>query len=144
MAGKVNRRKVEKELKKLHWGYIVIMLLCFLVGAAGGMFFAKTQIGGDKLELNGERNITVNSVEDYTYEDEGITCISKGKDISDKVEIKTNMTLAEDGKYTLGNGIKSEYYITYTVTEGRYAGLARVRIFTVSPDAYNSVEGGNG
>ena len=144
MAGK-SRRQAEKALKKLHGGYIAVILICLLAGAALGVFFARFQIKGDKLELNGERNVTVTSAEGFRYEDEGVTCISKGKYLSDKVEIKTNMTLTDDGKgYTLGAGDEEEYYILYTVTEGRYAGLSRVRIFTVVPEVDNAGQGGNG
>ena len=135
---RTSRRQAEKALKKVHKGYIIVAICSLLVGAALGVFFARFQIKGDKLELNGERNVTVTSAEGFRYEDEGVTCISKGKDLSDKVEIKTNMIPSEDGRYyTVGSGAEGEYYITYTVTEGRYAGLSRVRIFTVAPEVDN-------
>ena len=130
---KNNRRQIEKALKKLHTGYIITIAACLLIGAIAGAFYARTVTANDVFVLNGEKATTVTVGETLVYEDEGIKCISMGKDISDKVEIQTNMKRSEDGKTFSGDtATECEYYITYTVTEGRYAGLSRVRIFTVS------------
>ena len=130
---KNNRKHIEKALKKLHTGYIITIAVCLLIGAIAGAFYAHTVTANDRFTLKGEKSTTVTVGETLIYEDEGIECISMGKDVSDKVEIQTNMKRSEDGKTFSGNtDTECEYYITYTVTEGRYAGLSRIRIFTVS------------
>ena len=133
-----NKKQARKALRKLHTGYIAVMAICLVIGAAAGAFFAHLKTANDGFTLNGTKEKTVYVGETLKYEDEGIKCISMGEDLSDKVEIKTNMTRSEDGKtFTGDTSFVGEYYIEYKITEGRYAGLSRVRIFTVSPKADN-------
>ena len=135
---KSKQKQLEKALKKLHPGYVAVIAICLIIGVAAGAFFARTITAGDGFTLNGTKENTVSVGEKLEYTDEGVKCVSMGKDLSDKVEIKTNMTVSEDGKtYTGDTSAEGEYYITYTITEGRYAGLSRVRIFTVVPTEGN-------
>ena len=128
-----NQKKMKKALKKIHRGYLIVIAVSLLLGAVGGAFFAYYTTAKDEFTLNGDKETTVTVGETLTYEDEGVKCISMGKDLSDKVEIKTNMTRSADGKTFVGDtSFAGEYYITYTVTKGRYAGLSRVRIFKVT------------
>ena len=127
-----NRKKAKKAMKKLHAGYLIVIALSLIIGAAAGGFYAYTVTAKDEFTLCGQKENTVTVGDELSYTDEGIRCVSMGKDVSDKVEIKTNMTVSSDGKtYTGNTDCAGEYYITYTVTEGRYAGLSRVRVFTV-------------
>ena len=129
-----NKKKAKQALRKIHAGYIIIMAVCLTVGAIAGSLYAGKVIAKDTFILNGEREHSVTVGDELSYTDEGILCISEGKDLSDKIEIRTNMTRSEDGKtYTGDTSAEKEYYIEYTVTEGRYEGLSRTRIFTVSP-----------
>ena len=128
-----NKKKMKKALKQMHTGYLIVIVISLLIGALGGAFYAHTLTAKDEFTLQGEEETTVTVGEKLEYTDEGIKCISMGKDLSDKVEIKTNMTRSEDGKtFTATTFAAGEYYISYTVTEGRYAGLSRVRIFKVT------------
>ena len=131
-----NKKKMKKALKQMHTGYLIVIVISLLIGALGGAFYAHTLTAKDEFTLQGEEETTVTVGEKLEYTDEGIKCISMGKDLSDKVEIKTNMTRSEDGKTFSGEtSAEGEYYITYTVTEGRYAGLSRVRIFKITAPA---------
>lgn len=128
-----NQKQMKKALKKVHTGYLIVAVAALLIGAIGGGIFAYTVTAGDGFTLQGSKETTVSVGGELTYVDEGIKCVSMGKDVSHKVEIKTNMNRSEDGKtYTGDTSAPGEYYITYTVTEGRYAGLSRVRVFTVA------------
>ena len=128
-----NKKKMKKALKKLHRGYIMVIVISLLLGAVGGAAYAYTVTARDEFVLCGNKETEISVGTKLTYEDEGIKCISMGKDVSDKVEIKTNMDRSEDGKtFTATTFAAGEYYISYTVTEGRYAGLSRVRVFKVT------------
>lgn len=126
-------KKAKQAIRKAHKGYLIIAALCLLlgvgVGVLGGWFMTK----GDKFELNGDKNITVSVEEKLSYTDEGVICVSGGKRLgAEDVEITTDMTVSADGKsFSADTSAEGEYYIQYTVKSGRYAGLSRVRIFTV-------------
>ena len=130
-----NKKKAQKALRAMHRGYLITMAIFLIIGAIGGAAYAYIVTAKDEFTLIGERVTTVRLGETLVYEDEGIKCISMGKDLSDKVEIKTNMTRSADGTTFSGDTkFEGEYYVTYTVTEGRYAGLSRVRIFKITMD----------
>ena len=129
-----NEKKLKKALKKVHAGYLAVAAIFLVVGLAVGGWFAMSSTANDSFTLNGEKRTEVSVGETLSYTDEGITCISMGKDISSCVEINTNMTRSEDGKtFTGDTSAEGEYYIEYKITEGRFKGLSRVRIFTVVP-----------
>ena len=131
-TGGWNSKKAQKALKKLHKGYLIVMVVTLLIGVAVGAYYAYTLTANDKFELIGEKSSTVRVGDTLSYTDEGIKCTSMGKDVSDKVQIRTNMTRSADGKtFTGSTDTEGEYFIEYTITEGRFQGLSRVRIFTI-------------
>jgi len=131
---KWRNKKAKQALRKIHKSYLTVAALCLLfgigIGVLGGWFFTLN----DKFELNGEKNITISVGDQLSYTDEGVTCVSNGKTQgANTVEITTNMHVSEDGKtFSADTSIEGEYYIQYTVKSGRYAGLSRVRRFTVT------------
>ena len=128
-----NKKKAKKMLKQMHTGYLIVMAVFLIIGAIVGGGYAYVCTANDCFILQGNKETTVSVGDALTYEDEGIKCVSMGNDLSDKVEIKTNMTRSADGKtFTGDTSAEGEYYITYTVTEGRYAGLSRFRIFKIT------------
>ena len=138
-----NEKKLKKALKKVHAGYVTVAVIFLVIGLAVGVLFAMNSTSNDCFTLNGEKYTAVSVGETLSYTDEGITCISMGKDVSASVEINTNMERSADGKIFMGStAVEGEYYIEYKITEGRYAGLSRVRIFTVkSAPADESADG---
>ncbi len=134
MANKVLTKKQKKKLKKqlggLHGGYIAVTVLFLLAGIVIGAFFAMKATESDLFTLNGAAMLVYTAGEEIRYTDEGVRCISMGKDVSDNFEVTTNMSRSQDGAYTAS--APGEYYLKYTMTEGRYKGLSRVRIITVT------------
>lgn len=128
---KVKSKSVEKTMKKMHPAYIFIIVASLLVGLAAGYFVGSFMYGKDTLKLNGDKTTYVTAGESVSYEDEGIKYISNGKNLSGKVEIKTNMTFV-DGKYVGTPDAENELYIIYTVTAGRAKGETLYRVFKVS------------
>jgi hypothetical protein len=121
-------KSVEKALKKIHPANIVIIALALVIALAAGYFIGNFVYGKDTLEINGQKFTYVEQGKSVSYSDEGIKYISGGKDMSDKFEIETNMTLV-DGKYTGIPDADNELYIIYKITEGRAAGQTLYRVF---------------
>lgn len=128
----VHEKKLKKAIKKAHAGYIAVVALSLVIGFVIGYFICSALTANDCFELIGQKETVVAISSELTYEDPGIKCISFGKDVSDSVTVKTNMTKTADGKYTADTSEPTEYYIIYTVTEGRCKGLTLYRTFTVS------------
>ncbi|MBQ9116681.1 MAG: hypothetical protein IJY04_06620 [Clostridia bacterium] len=128
-----NEKKLKKALKKIHTGYTVVGAIFLIIGLALGAFFAQSRIAEDRFVLNGEKNHTLSIGDTLSYTDEGITCVSFGEDVSNSVDITTNMERSADGKsFTGDTSVECEYYIQYKITSGRYEGLSRIRVFTVT------------
>lgn len=115
---KTAKSEVKKQVKKRPIFAIVLFLL-LAVGGVGGFFGAKFLTANDTFALVGEANITLTVGEEYV--EEGVTIISFGKDISDKVEIESNVDTSVAG----------EYYIKYTVEGLRFGSVARYRYVKV-------------
>lgn len=137
------KREAEKDVKKAvknaHSGYIIVAVIFLIIGLAAGCTTAFLLTKNDSFTVNGSKSVTLNIGDTLSYTDEGVKCISFGKDVSKNVEIVTNMQRSEDGTtYTGDTSAAGEYYIKYTVRGGRFDGLSRVRVFTVvDPSADN-------
>ena len=132
-------REAKKKAKKAHFGYIIIAVLFLAVGLVSGYFGAQIVAKNDGFEINGEKVTTLKVGDELSYTDEGIKYISFGKDLSDSVEISTNMTKGENGVFTAETDEEGEFYIIYKAVGGRCDGLTLYRVFRVKADA----EGGS-
>lgn len=129
-TGKITK-KATKAFRKIHPAFVVTCILFLVIGICLGAYYAHSEIINDKYVLNGEKVMIYSVGDTISYQDEGVTCISKGEDISSEITIDTNMTKDADGKYTADTTEQGEYYITYTMDSGRYKGLSRVRVIKV-------------
>jgi hypothetical protein len=127
------RSTAEKALKKMHPAYVVIIVISLVIGLAAGYFAANFIYGKDTLALVGDKTTYVSAGKSVSYTDEGIKYISKGKNLSDKVEIETNMAIV-DGKYTGTPTEDNELYIIYKITDGRAQGKTLYRVFRVNAE----------
>ena len=116
-------KKVNKELKKLSVGAILVAVMLLVVGAVGGFFGLKVVMKNDCFVLNGQDEITLQLSETYT--DEGAKVIAFGKDDANKVTIETNLTKNEDGSYTAEE--VGTYYMVYKVENLKYGKLFKVQ-----------------
>ena len=128
----VHEKKLKKALKKAHKAYIVIVAVALVIGLAGGYFLASAICAGDAFALNGQKETAVKIGDEIKYTDEGIKYISYGKDLSAAYTLKTNLTKNSDGSYTGDTSEETEYYIIYTVTEGRCKDMTLYRVFKVT------------
>ena len=124
------KRKAKRLLKKVHGGYIAVVVIALLIGLVAGYLAGNFMYGKDTLELKGQKITYVEAGKPYTYIDEGIKYISNGKDMSGKVTVDTNMAII-DGKYVGTPDAENELYIIYKITDGRAAGQTLYRVFRV-------------
>ena len=131
-------RQAKKELKstarRISVGGVIAIVFTLVISIVAGVFAEKFITRNDCFVLSGTKNYEIQVGESgstYTYMEEGFKVISFGKDMSDKVEIKTNMTKNDDGFYTFDTSVEGEYYMIYTINSLKYGNIKRVRTFTV-------------
>ena len=120
---KKTSNKINKNLKKLSVGSILVAVLLLVVGAVGGFFGLKVVTRNDCFVLNGQDEIALTLGEKYT--DEGVKVIAFGKDEKDKVIIETNLTKNEDGTYSADE--VGTYYMIYKVENLKYGSIIKVQ-----------------
>jgi len=133
-ATRSSRRTSQKRIKpRMNLGAkaILIILIVTLIGVAIGASVCWTLTRDDCFVIIGNDEITltlraegeeINSRNSYT--DEGVKVVSFGRDVSDKVYIKTDLKRNEDGSFTADE--IGTYYIIYKVDDIKYD-----KIFTV-------------
>ena len=104
---------------------LCVLVICLGVGVCGAFILTKD----DCFTLKGNRDVIL-TVE-TPYVEDGFTIIEFGKDVSDKVEIETNMLIDEQGNYTpqydeLGNPVAGQYYIIYKAKTFKYSKFSTV------------------
>ena len=130
------KKETKKIVKKTHIGVWVCVIIFAVVGIGGGIFASHMICKNDCFEVLGEKNITLEIGENFTFTEEGVKIISFGRDISDKVEIKTN--IPENG--VIDTSVEGDYYVIYTVDDIKYGQIQKVRTITI----VNSQGGQNG
>ena len=121
------RRKAKKKVKRLHPATFAVCFLCLLLGVAIGAVCYNLVSRDDCFELRGKSVYELEVGTPFSYRDEGVSAISFGADISDKVEVQTNMMRNTDGTYTADTSEQGEYYMIYTVDSPKYEGVQKVR-----------------
>ena len=139
-VSKRTRKKATKELNKVDTTTWIIAILVLIVGIGIGIgtwfFLSKNDcfeiIGNDELVL---------TLED-TYIDEGVNIISFNKDVSDTIQIETDLEKNVDGEYYAEE--IGTYYIKYSSTDIKYGTIfkiEKIRLITfVEPSEGTPVE----
>ncbi len=117
------QKAAESAVKKTHPATIILAVLFFLIGCAGGVFASMTLTKNDRFDLNGEKVIRLQMGESYT--EQGVTVISFGKDVSDKAVRGGDADSLKEGAE---EGI---YQIVYTIDDLRWGDFQRVRVVIV-------------
>ena len=135
------KRQAKKELKstakRISVGGMIAIVLTLIVSVITGVFVERLITKNDCFVLMGQKEFVIELGAEgstYTYTEEGFSIISFGKDLSDKVSIKTNMTNNNDGTYTIDTSEEGDYYIIYTVDSLKYGKIKRVRTFAVGAE----------
>lgn len=125
------QKNIEKTIKKMHPITLVVGLVFLVLGVVIGYFTSNFITKNDSFELIGDSSIVVEVGATGIYTDEGVKCISYGRDLSKNVIVNTNMTKNDDGTYSFDTTEEGEFYIIYTVDDVKYKGIQRVRVITV-------------
>lgn len=113
----------KKTKHKKGFGFAVFLLV-FLLLIAIGLTCTWFILGkDDTFELNGEEHITLSLSQASRYEDEGVTVISFGQDVSDIAILETDLLVSSEGYlYAQNVGI---YYIKYIPKDFKYGTILR-------------------
>ena len=120
---KTQRKNVKKQMKKVKPIAVVLAIILLVGGAFGGWFGCKILTKNDCFELIGKDEITLTVGKPYP--DEGVKVVSFGKDLSDKVNVETNLTKSEDGTYTSSE--IGTFYMVYTVDSLKYNTIFKIQ-----------------
>lgn len=141
---KKTNKKINKTIKKASAGAIILAVVLLVVGAVGGYFGVKFLTRNDCFEIVGKDELTLTLGENYA--DQSVKAISFGKDVSEKVEIETNLKQNEDGSYYADE--VGTYYIVYKVNDIKYNSIFKVqkiRLLTfVEATEQEEIESANG
>ena len=142
-SSKKNHRRANKAIKKIGVGAILISVVVLAFGAVGGYFGVKFLTKDDCFVLNGKEEITLQVGEKYV--DDGANVVAFGKNISNKVEIETDLTKNEDGTYSSTE--EGTYYMIYTVDHFKYNSIfkiQKIRLITfVEPTEQEEIDNAN-
>lgn len=115
------KSKLEKEVKKLHVGTIIFVIVFLVLGVGAGVGVTYFLTKDDVFKLNGESEITLNVGDTYT--EEKATAIAFGKDVSASVKIKGTVDTSKEGRYV----------VEYTIDNFRFNGYTLYRLVIVEP-----------
>lgn len=131
------KKEFKSTTKRISVGGMIAIALTLIVSVVAGVFVEKLITKNDCFVLSGEKEFILEvgaAGSTYTYKEEGFKAISFGKDLSDKVNVKTNMTKNDDGTYTIDTSQEGDYYLIYTIDSIKYGKIKRVRTFTVGAE----------
>ena len=137
-AVRKTKRTAKKKLRRIHPLSFVIWFLALAIGLGAGAGAYAFLCRNDGFEVVGEKDTTLPKLSEegkyYEYADKGVKIVSRGKDISDRVKVETNMTEIDEGVYRIDASEEGVYYIVYTVDDVRFGEIRRVRTITVGGD----------
>lgn len=129
------KSKAKKAAKRIHNASYVIWALALILGIGAGMLYGMFTCRKDCFELNGAKEFTFAVGEELEFVDPKVKVIEFGRNIADKVEVETNMTVKENGTYTVDTDKPGVYYIKYTVDSVRYGEICRIRTITIGGES---------
>lgn len=136
MAKKSNAQKAaEKAVKKSHPATLILAVLFLLIGAVAGVIVAREITKNDTFVLLGEKQVELENGASYT--EAGVSIISFGRDISEKVQLGGDY---ESMGQTPAEGV---YQIVYTVNDFRWGDYQLVRTVIVGdPEGTEDINDG--
>ena len=136
MAKKSNAQKAaEKAVKKSHPATLILAVLFLLIGAVAGVIVAREITKNDTFVLLGEKQVELENGASYT--EAGVSIISFGRDISEKVQLGGDY---ESMGQTPAEGV---YLIVYTVDDFRWGDYQLVRTVIVGdPEGTEDINDG--
>lgn len=116
------QRAAEKAVKKTHIATVVLTVLFFVIGCVGGVIISMQFTKNDKFELIGDKTVFLEIGEKFV--EPGVTVISFGKDVSDKITVGGDFA-------TMDTNLEGVYQIVYKIDDLRWGDFQRVRTVIV-------------
>lgn len=116
-------KQINRDIKNVGSKVLVWVLVQILLGAMIGVGVCWYFTRNDTFEIIGEEEITLTLGENYT--DQGVKVISFGRNVEDKVIVKTNLKPTNSGVYT-SNEVGT-FYILYKVDCIKYGSIFKVQ-----------------
>lgn len=116
------QRAAEKAVKKTHIATVVLTVLFFVIGCVGGVIISMQLTKNDKFELIGDKTVFLEIGEKFV--EPGVTVISFGKDVSDKITVGGDFA-------TMDTNLEGVYQIVYKIDDLRWGDFQRVRTVIV-------------
>lgn len=124
-----------KSVKKLSALSICLIVLFFVIGVGAGYFTVYSITKDDTFEVLGQKNITLNVGDEYTYEELGVKAIAYGKDISGDVKIEYHgFTISSGGTAIIDTSVENEFYVVYTFDDGKFGKITKIRFITIAQE----------
>ncbi len=116
------QRAAEKAVKKTHIATVVLTVLFFVIGCVGGVIISMQFTKNDKFELIGDKTVFLEIGEKFV--EPGVTVLSFGKDVSDKITVGGDFA-------TMDTNLEGVYQIVYKIDDLRWGDFQRVRTVIV-------------
>lgn len=132
------KRTAKKKIKNLHPVTKALAVLFLIVGIAAGVLACSLLSKNDRFELKGNKQISLEAGQTYTYVEEGFDAVAFGMNCASKVQIvgSKGVTTDADGNFVIP-AEEGVYTLTYTVNSLKFNGklggekIQRIRVFTV-------------
>ncbi len=122
-----------KSVKKLSALSICLIVLFFVLGVGAGYFTVYSITKDDTFEVLGQKNITLNVGDEYTYEELGVKAIAYGKDISGDVKIEyQGFAISSGGTAIIDTSAEKLLRVIYTFDDGKFGKITKVRLITIA------------
>ena len=126
---KSQTNKAKNAIKRTNWKVLILGLVFLLVGVGGGAAVCWGLCRNDTFEIYGQEELTLTLEEKYL--DDGVKVVSFGRDVSNDIEIETNLKRDENGLFYSEE--VGTFYIKYHSNDFKYGKLftvERVRLIT--------------
>ena len=110
-----------------------MIVFCFVIGIVASFFACKFICRNDCFEINGTKNISI--VVGDKYNDQGVTVIGYGFDLTSKVNIEVYFNNTKlNGLDEIDTSIEGLYQIVYTVSSFRFRDVKLIRTINIVAD----------
>ena len=134
-AKRKTRAYAKKKMRRANLITVFISLFALIAGVAVGVFAYRYICRDDRFEMRGKKEVRVElNASEFFYYDDGVEIVEFGKDISDEVDVQTNMTYLGGDRYTVDTSVPGRYYVKYTVDSPKYGEVCKIRTIVVGGD----------
>ena len=134
-------KNFNKAISKFHFLTKIVIVVFLVIGIFIGFEICSWVSLQDRFQLKGAAAFSIDVGADggtYLYTEEGVEAVCFGRDVSDRLQIETDLERDTEGRYVIPTDKEGVYTITYTVDCFKFGENApggtikRIRVFTVT------------